>query len=194
MLGSTCLRTGCNLILRKKTLTDGLHVQNRFMSHLHYNQVLQQPTEDQQEMRSILAETLLTVKAELDSLSHPTSQCEGPQVELEVKGEGEKALALLEQYAELLVKSVERRLDTKTWGGWGVLCVHTTGCKRKVDPKMRPKRLYLPLVAGCSRDNKPLPLCVIRVDSSWRSTQPPDILASFLYSGTRQRCAHNSCL
>lgn len=104
----------CNA--QKKTLTDCLQVQDEFMSHVYllYNQVLQQPTEDQREMRSILAETLLTVKAELDSLSHPTSQCEGPRVEPEVKGEGEKALALLEQYAELLVKSVERRLDTKT--------------------------------------------------------------------------------
>ncbi|XP_038582055.1 mitogen-activated protein kinase-binding protein 1-like isoform X2 [Micropterus salmoides] len=74
----------------------------------------QQPSEDQQEMRSILSEALFTVKTELDSLPHPTSQCEGPQVDQEVKGEGEKALALLEQYAELLLKSVERRLDTKT--------------------------------------------------------------------------------
>ncbi|XP_051265541.1 mitogen-activated protein kinase-binding protein 1-like isoform X3 [Dicentrarchus labrax] len=74
----------------------------------------QHHSEDQQEMRSILSKTLLTVKAELDSLPHPTSQCEGPQVHQEVKGEGDKALALLEQYAELLLKSVERRLDTKT--------------------------------------------------------------------------------
>nr|XP_046229931.1 mitogen-activated protein kinase-binding protein 1-like isoform X3 [Scatophagus argus] len=74
----------------------------------------QQPSEHHQEMRSILSETLMTVKAELDSLPHPTSQCEGPQVEQKVKDGGEKALALLEQYAELLLKSVERRLDTKT--------------------------------------------------------------------------------
>lgn len=74
----------------------------------------QHSSEDQQEMRSILSETLLTVKAELDSLPQPTSQCEGPRVDQEVKGEGEKTLALLEQYAELLLKSVERRLDTKT--------------------------------------------------------------------------------
>lgn len=75
-------------------------------------QCSQQPSEDHQEMRSILSETLFTVKAELDSLPHPTSQCEDPPKE--VKGEGEKALALLEQYAELLLKSVEKRLDTKT--------------------------------------------------------------------------------
>lgn len=73
----------------------------------------QQPSEDQQEMRSILCEALFTVKAELDSLPHPTSQCEGHRVDQGVKGEGEKALALLEQYAELLLKSVERKLDTK---------------------------------------------------------------------------------
>ncbi|XP_078130727.1 mitogen-activated protein kinase-binding protein 1-like [Sander vitreus] len=74
----------------------------------------QQPSEDQQEMRSILSEALFTVKSELDSLPHPPSQWEGPRVEHGVKGEGERALALLEQYAELLLKSVERRLDTKT--------------------------------------------------------------------------------
>lgn len=74
----------------------------------------QQPSEDQQEMRSILSETLVTVKAELDSLPRPASQCDGPRADQEVKGEGEKALALLEQYAELLLKSVERKLDTKT--------------------------------------------------------------------------------
>ncbi|XP_030260499.1 mitogen-activated protein kinase-binding protein 1-like [Sparus aurata] len=74
----------------------------------------QQPSEDQQEMRSILSETLLTVKAELDSLPQPASRCDGLQVDQEVTGEGGKALALLEQYAELLLKSVERRLDTKT--------------------------------------------------------------------------------
>uniref|UniRef100_A0A4W6DMK0 Mitogen-activated protein kinase binding protein 1 n=1 Tax=Lates calcarifer TaxID=8187 RepID=A0A4W6DMK0_LATCA len=73
-----------------------------------------QPSEDQQQVKRILSEALFTVKAELDSLPHPTSQCEEPQVNQGVKGEGEKALALLEQYAELLLKSVERRLDTKT--------------------------------------------------------------------------------
>ncbi|XP_039981468.1 mitogen-activated protein kinase-binding protein 1-like [Xiphias gladius] len=73
----------------------------------------QQPSEDQQQMSRILSEALFTVKTELDSLPHPTSQCEGPQLDHGVKGEGEKALALLEQYAELLLKSVERRLDTK---------------------------------------------------------------------------------
>ncbi|XP_044026188.1 mitogen-activated protein kinase-binding protein 1-like isoform X2 [Siniperca chuatsi] len=81
-----------------------------------YTTVLQsgQPSEEQQEIRSVLSEALFTVKAELDSLPHPTSQCEGPRVDQGVKGEGEKALALLEQYAELLLKSVERRLHTKT--------------------------------------------------------------------------------
>ncbi|XP_005449803.1 mitogen-activated protein kinase-binding protein 1 isoform X2 [Oreochromis niloticus] len=72
----------------------------------------QQTSEDQHEMRSILSKALLTVKDELDSLPHPSSpQCEGPPG---ANGDGEKALALLEQYAELLVKSVEKRLDTKT--------------------------------------------------------------------------------
>lgn len=77
------------------------------------HQVLLQPSQDQNEMRSILSETLLTARAELDSLCHPCSQ----RVEPEARGEGaegEKTLALLEQYAELLLKSVERKLDTKS--------------------------------------------------------------------------------
>ncbi|CAK6962647.1 mitogen-activated protein kinase-binding protein 1-like [Scomber scombrus] len=73
-----------------------------------------EPSEDQQEMKSILSEALFTVKTELDSLPHPNSQFEEARGDQEVKGEGDKALALLEQYAELLLKSVERKLDTKT--------------------------------------------------------------------------------
>nr|XP_019947162.1 PREDICTED: mitogen-activated protein kinase-binding protein 1 [Paralichthys olivaceus] len=78
-------------------------------------QSVQQPSEDQQQIRTLLSEALFTVKTELDSLPQLPSQCEGNQdVNQVVKGEGDKALALLEQYAELLLKSVERRLDTKT--------------------------------------------------------------------------------
>lgn len=69
-------------------------------------------------MRSILSETLLTARAELDSLPHPSSQRVEPEVRAE-GAEGEKTLALLEQYAELLLKSVERKLDTKTWSHSG---------------------------------------------------------------------------
>ncbi|KAM9840285.1 mitogen-activated protein kinase-binding protein 1 [Aulostomus maculatus] len=69
--------------------------------------------EDQQEMKNMLSDTLFTVKSELDSLAHPTVLCEGARGDQGVKGEGEKALALLEQYAELLLKSVERKLDNK---------------------------------------------------------------------------------
>ncbi|XP_028253713.1 mitogen-activated protein kinase-binding protein 1-like [Parambassis ranga] len=74
----------------------------------------QHPSDDQHQMRTILSEALLTVKTELDALPHPTSQSEGLRRDQDVKGEGDKALALLEQYAELLLKSVERKLDTKT--------------------------------------------------------------------------------
>lgn len=77
------------------------------------NQVLQLPGQDQNQMRSILAETLLAARAELGSLPQPSSQHVDPEVRAE-GAEGEKALALLEQYAELLLKSVERKLDTKT--------------------------------------------------------------------------------
>lgn len=83
---------------------------------VHSNQVLQrsqQPREDQEQMRRILSEALFTIKTELDSLPPVKSQYQVPREEHGVKPEGEKALALLEQYAELLLKSVERRLDTK---------------------------------------------------------------------------------
>ncbi|XP_041832683.1 mitogen-activated protein kinase-binding protein 1-like [Melanotaenia boesemani] len=98
----------------RQTVTD-LHSSLRKTIVL-YTKLLQDdqhPSGDQQEMRNILSEALFTVKSELDSLPHPISQCEGPRGDQGVKGEGDKALALLEQYAELLLKSVERRLDTK---------------------------------------------------------------------------------
>ncbi|XP_041661551.1 mitogen-activated protein kinase-binding protein 1-like [Cheilinus undulatus] len=83
-----------------------------------YTKVLQcgqEPSEDQQEMRNFLSNSLFTVKVELDSLPHPASpSLLGLRVDQGATMEGEKALALLEQYAELLLKSVERRLDTKT--------------------------------------------------------------------------------
>uniref|UniRef100_G3PG79 Mitogen-activated protein kinase binding protein 1 n=1 Tax=Gasterosteus aculeatus TaxID=69293 RepID=G3PG79_GASAC len=78
---------------------------------MFYSTVLQSDRrlgEDQQEMRSILSEALVAVKAELDSLPHPA------RVDPGVKGEGENTRALLEQYAELLLRSVERRLESKT--------------------------------------------------------------------------------
>uniref|UniRef100_A0A3Q2ZRZ5 Mitogen-activated protein kinase-binding protein 1-like n=1 Tax=Kryptolebias marmoratus TaxID=37003 RepID=A0A3Q2ZRZ5_KRYMA len=59
--------------------------------------------EDRQQMRTVLSEALFLVRTELDSLPLGSS-----------RGEGDKTLALLEQYAELLLKSVERRLDAKT--------------------------------------------------------------------------------
>ncbi|KAM8832217.1 mitogen-activated protein kinase-binding protein 1-like isoform 2-T2 [Spinachia spinachia] len=75
---------------------------------MFYSTVLQSDGEDQREMRSILSEALVAVKAELDSLPHAA------RVDPGVKGEGEKTQDLLEQYAELLLRSVERRLESKT--------------------------------------------------------------------------------
>ncbi|XP_027895562.1 mitogen-activated protein kinase-binding protein 1-like isoform X2 [Xiphophorus couchianus] len=66
---------------------------------------------DHQEMRGLLSEALFRVKAELDLLPLGSSGSQGAPV---LNSDGDKALALLEQYAELLLKSVERRLDTKT--------------------------------------------------------------------------------
>ncbi|XP_038141966.1 mitogen-activated protein kinase-binding protein 1-like [Cyprinodon tularosa] len=74
----------------------------------------QPQSEDQEEMRSFLSEALFRVKAELHSLPLSSSKSEGPPAAPVLNCDGDKALALLEQYTELLVKSVERRLDTKT--------------------------------------------------------------------------------
>ncbi|XP_061609598.1 mitogen-activated protein kinase-binding protein 1-like isoform X3 [Phyllopteryx taeniolatus] len=63
--------------------------------------------ESRQEMVMVLSEALASAKAELDPLSN------GALWGSEAKGQGDKALALLEQYAELLLKSVERKLDGK---------------------------------------------------------------------------------
>ncbi|XP_028996696.1 mitogen-activated protein kinase-binding protein 1-like [Betta splendens] len=80
-----------------------------------YTTVLQsdrQPSRDQEQMRGILSEALFEIRTDLERLPPATAQHGGPPVAL--RDEGDKALALLEQYAELLLKSVERRLDTKS--------------------------------------------------------------------------------
>ncbi|XP_035990087.1 mitogen-activated protein kinase-binding protein 1 [Fundulus heteroclitus] len=74
----------------------------------------QPQSEDQVEMRNLLSEALFRVKAELDALPLTSSPSEGPPAAPALNCDGDKALALLEQYTELLLKSVERRLDTKT--------------------------------------------------------------------------------
>uniref|UniRef100_A0A087X9D8 Mitogen-activated protein kinase binding protein 1 n=1 Tax=Poecilia formosa TaxID=48698 RepID=A0A087X9D8_POEFO len=76
-----------------------------------YTAVSKTVGENHHEMRRLLSEALFRVKAELDSLPLGSS---GPQAAPVINCDGDKALALLEQYAELLLKSVERRLDTKT--------------------------------------------------------------------------------
>ncbi|KAK6295478.1 hypothetical protein J4Q44_G00347040 [Coregonus suidteri] len=74
---------------------------------------------EQQEMEKVLADALGTLKTELDSLPHPVHRSEGLRREVAVrgevgvKGEGDRTLALLRQYSELILKSVEKRLDNK---------------------------------------------------------------------------------
>ncbi|KAM9420392.1 mitogen-activated protein kinase-binding protein 1-like isoform 2-T2 [Salvelinus alpinus] len=74
---------------------------------------------EQQEMETVLVEALGTVKTELDSLPHLVHRSKGLRGEVAirgevgVKGEGDRTLALLQQYSELLLKSVEKRLDNK---------------------------------------------------------------------------------
>uniref|UniRef100_A0A3Q2Y182 Mitogen-activated protein kinase binding protein 1 n=1 Tax=Hippocampus comes TaxID=109280 RepID=A0A3Q2Y182_HIPCM len=65
-----------------------------------------------QEMVKVLSGALTSTKAELDLLPSSWPPNSAPWGS-EVKGEGDKALALLEQYAELLLKSVERKLESK---------------------------------------------------------------------------------
>ncbi|KAF3702668.1 Mitogen-activated protein kinase-binding protein 1 [Channa argus] len=117
---------GCGIAGNKQDHSITLETCRQAVTELHnslrktialYTMVLQSgqdTSEDLQQMRKILSETLFTVKAQLDSVPPPMSQCERCQVEQGVRGEGERALALLEQYAELLLKSVERKLDIKT--------------------------------------------------------------------------------
>ena len=60
----------------------------------------------------MLSEALGTVRAQLDPLPCGGGAPEGP---LGSWGGGDRAaLALLEQYSELLLRSVEKRLDGKT--------------------------------------------------------------------------------
>ncbi|KAJ0061262.1 hypothetical protein NL108_013931 [Boleophthalmus pectinirostris] len=71
-------------------------------------------TEDQQQMKSLLSAAFVSIKTELHSLPPPPPlhpQEEGSQVDT---GEGDKTLVLLEQYAQLLLQSVEKKLDNKT--------------------------------------------------------------------------------
>ncbi|XP_056150161.1 mitogen-activated protein kinase-binding protein 1-like [Lampris incognitus] len=72
------------------------------------------PSEEEWEMRRVLSEALGVVKADLDSLPCPTFHPTRTGGDVAVKGEGEKTLALLEQYSELLLKSVAKKLDSKT--------------------------------------------------------------------------------
>ncbi|XP_049613781.1 mitogen-activated protein kinase-binding protein 1-like isoform X3 [Syngnathus scovelli] len=74
-----------------------------------YAEVLQRPPEcgeeARREMVKVLSGALTSAKVELD----PLPSCWPSNA----KSEGDKALALLEQYAELLLKSVEKKLDSK---------------------------------------------------------------------------------
>ncbi|XP_029966677.1 mitogen-activated protein kinase-binding protein 1-like [Salarias fasciatus] len=114
---TSSLQPDCSVTLEAcRQVTADLHSSLR-KTVLMYTTVMesdQQAGEDQQAMRSILSEALLTVKSELDSLPHPTSKSERLLVDQRGRIEGDKTMALLEQYAELLLKSVEKRLDTKT--------------------------------------------------------------------------------
>lgn len=78
-----------------------------------------EPDQEQQEMAQLLTEAFGSVRTELDSLP-PCSPTKGPGVaatcmlDNRPSGQGEeRTLALLEQYSELLLKAVERRLDSR---------------------------------------------------------------------------------
>ncbi len=61
---------------------------------------------EQEQMRQLMAETLLLVRSELDSVSGASGA-----VRME---EGQETLSLLEQYSQLLLRSVEKRLHQHT--------------------------------------------------------------------------------
>ncbi|XP_048829943.1 mitogen-activated protein kinase-binding protein 1 isoform X2 [Brienomyrus brachyistius] len=78
-----------------------------------------EPDPEQQAMAQLLTEAFGSVRAELDLLP-PCPPTEGPEgagtsmLDNQPSGQGEeRTLALLEQYSELLLKAVERRLDSR---------------------------------------------------------------------------------
>ncbi|XP_030628007.1 mitogen-activated protein kinase-binding protein 1-like [Chanos chanos] len=62
---------------------------------------------EQQEMKQVLLDALVTVRSEMEVLTQPRSGVNQSQG-------GENALALLEQYSQLLLQTVEKRFDLKT--------------------------------------------------------------------------------
>uniref|UniRef100_A0A8C7R2U3 Mitogen-activated protein kinase binding protein 1 n=1 Tax=Oncorhynchus mykiss TaxID=8022 RepID=A0A8C7R2U3_ONCMY len=75
---------------------------------LQVNSVPVASRQEQHEMARVLSEAFEVVRAELSSL--PQSSLPSPSGEPAAGGE-ERTLALLEQYSELLLKAVEKRLD-----------------------------------------------------------------------------------
>uniref|UniRef100_A0AAV2K7B8 MABP1/WDR62 second WD40 domain-containing protein n=1 Tax=Knipowitschia caucasica TaxID=637954 RepID=A0AAV2K7B8_KNICA len=69
------------------------------------------PTEEQLQMKSLLSDAFASLKCELHSLPPPDPQGEAPPVG---RGAEDKTLVLLEQYAQLLLQSVEKKMDTQT--------------------------------------------------------------------------------
>ncbi|XP_051775691.1 mitogen-activated protein kinase-binding protein 1 isoform X3 [Erpetoichthys calabaricus] len=63
---------------------------------------------EKQEIVEILSQTFSAMRTELDSVDEP------PQINHRALQDGERTLALLEQYSELLLQAVERRLDHKS--------------------------------------------------------------------------------
>ncbi|KAL4656482.1 mitogen-activated protein kinase-binding protein 1 isoform X2 [Arapaima gigas] len=77
-----------------------------------------EPSQEQQEMAQVLREAFGSVRADLDLLQPclPAEEPDGAVCLLSGRAGGaneEKTLALLEQYSELLLKAVEKRLDNK---------------------------------------------------------------------------------
>lgn len=64
---------------------------------------------ERQEMERVLAEAMLLVRSELEAISRPA-----PAPVIGVAEGGERVLSLLEQYSQLLLQSLEKRLDHKT--------------------------------------------------------------------------------
>ncbi|KAK7907226.1 hypothetical protein WMY93_015838 [Mugilogobius chulae] len=67
-------------------------------------------TEDQQQVKRLLCNAFVSVKSELHSLPPLDPECEAPQAG---RATDDKTLVLLEQYAQLLLQSVEKKLDNK---------------------------------------------------------------------------------
>ncbi|MCJ8736812.1 hypothetical protein PDJAM_G00016700 [Pangasius djambal] len=97
-------------------------LQTSFKKACHFYRMLSSSTDqtqEHQEMAQVLTDTFEAVQAELNSLPNYTESPSSSSSSVCVLGSGagvvgeERTLALLEQYSQLLLRAVEKRMDSK---------------------------------------------------------------------------------